>query len=64
VLSDLAAHPDKRDNHPIFLLTANMGQLSPDLERLLGEQGIPVLPKPFELESLLAEVQSAFDRLT
>jgi DNA-binding response OmpR family regulator len=61
VLCDLAAHPEKRDDHPIFLLTANIGQLTPDMVRLLGEQGVPVLPKPFDVDSLLANVRGALD---
>jgi CheY-like chemotaxis protein len=59
-LRDLADHPDKRDRHPIFLITANMAQLSPELVQLLGSQGVPVLPKPFDLDRLKAQVQSAF----
>jgi CheY-like chemotaxis protein len=63
VLRDLADHPDKRDRHPIFLLTANMTQLSPEMVQLLGSQGVPVLPKPFDTERLRLQVRSAFDRL-
>jgi CheY-like chemotaxis protein len=48
VLRHLADHPEKRDDHPIFLLTANMSQLSPEMTQLLGREGVPVLPKPFE----------------
>ncbi len=63
VLRYLADHPEKRDDHPIFLLTANVSQMSPDMVRLLGEQGIPVLLKPFDLETVLREVRSAFARI-
>lgn len=63
VLRDLAEHPEKRDQHPIFLLTANKAQLSPEMVRLLGNQGVPVLTKPFDLEFLRLQVHSAFDRI-
>jgi CheY-like chemotaxis protein len=63
VLRNLADHPEKRDNHPIFLLTANVSQLSPDMTRLLGSEGVPVLPKPFDIEKLLGEVSGAFARM-
>jgi DNA-binding response OmpR family regulator len=62
VLRDLAAHPDKRDNHPIFLLTAQIDHLSPDMVHLLGSEGIPVLAKPYDAEELLAQVDGAFVR--
>ena len=63
VLRDLENHPEKRDSHPIFLLTANWAQLSPDMSRLLGNLGIPVLAKPFDIEQLSGQVHSAFVRL-
>jgi CheY-like chemotaxis protein len=63
VIRNLADHPEKRDDHPIFLLTANVSQLSPDVTQLLGREGIPVLPKPFDVEKLLGEVSSAFARI-
>jgi CheY-like chemotaxis protein len=62
VLRKLAGHPERRDRHPIFLLTANVSQLSPEMMQLLGSEGVPVLPKPFELEHLKEQIQSAFDR--
>ena len=63
VLRDLADHPEKRNRHPIFLLTAQMDRLSSDMVRLLGSEGVPVLPKPFDIEELLAQVDSAFARV-
>jgi CheY-like chemotaxis protein len=63
VLRHLADHPEERDDHPIFLLTANMSQLSPEMSQLLGREGVPVLPKPFDLETLLGEVDGAFSRM-
>jgi CheY-like chemotaxis protein len=63
VLRDLADHPEKRDDHPIFLLTANVSQMTPDMVRLLGEQRIPVLLKPFDLEAVIREVSTAFARI-
>jgi CheY-like chemotaxis protein len=63
VLLDLAKHPEQRDRHAIFLLTANIGLLSPDMVRLLAREGIPVLSKPFDVDKLSAQVQSAFVRL-
>lgn len=63
VLRDLAEHPNKRDAHPIFLLTANVHQLSPEMVHLLGSQGVPVLPKPFDIERLRQHVRSAFERI-
>ena len=63
VLLDLARHPEKRDQRAIFLLTANIGQLSPKMVRLLGSEGVPVLSKPFDIDQLKEHVQSAFVRL-
>jgi two-component system, OmpR family, response regulator MprA len=63
VLRDLADHPEKRDAHPIFLMTAHMDRLSPQVVQLLGNLGIPVLPKPFDLEQLKEQIWSAFVRL-
>jgi CheY-like chemotaxis protein len=63
VLRNLADHPEKRDDHPIFLLTANVSQMAPDMVRLLGEQRIPVLLKPFDLETVIREVRKAFARI-
>jgi CheY-like chemotaxis protein len=63
VLLDLARHPEIRDRHSIFLLTANIGQLTADMVRLLGREGVPVLPKPFDVDQLKDQVQSAFIRL-
>jgi hypothetical protein len=31
--------------------------------RLLGSEGVPVLPKPFDVDQLKAQVHSAFVRL-
>jgi CheY-like chemotaxis protein len=45
VLHRLADHPERRDRHPIFLLTANVSQLSPEMMQLLGSEGVPVLPQ-------------------
>jgi two-component system, OmpR family, response regulator MprA len=63
VVRDLASHPQQRDDHAIFLLTADVRQLSPEMGQLLGSEGVPVLPKPFDVEKLLAQVHSAFLRL-
>jgi CheY-like chemotaxis protein len=63
VLLDLARHPEKRDQHAIFLLTANIDLLSPDMIQLLGSEGVPVLSKPFDIDQLKAHVQGAFVRL-
>jgi CheY-like chemotaxis protein len=63
VLLDLSKHPEKRDRLSIFLLTANIGQLSTDMARLLGSEGVPVLSKPFDVDQLKAQVHSAFVRL-
>jgi CheY-like chemotaxis protein len=63
VLRHLADHPEKRDDHPIFLLTANVSQMTPDMVRLLGEQRIPVLLKPFDLATVIREVRRAFARI-
>jgi len=63
VLLDLSQHPEKRDRHAIFLLTADIGQLSPDMVRLLGSEGVPVLSKPIDIDQLKAQVHSAFFRL-
>jgi CheY-like chemotaxis protein len=60
VLRSLADHPEKRDDHPIFLLTANVGQMSPEMVRLLREQNVPVLQKPFDVATLIGEVSQAF----
>jgi CheY-like chemotaxis protein len=60
VLRELANHPEYRDRHAIFLLTANIGQLSPEMVRLLGSQGVPVLLKPFDVDQLTAQVHNAF----
>lgn len=63
VLRYLANHPQQRQGHPIFLLTGDMRQLSPEMAQLLGSEGVPVLPKPFDVEALQAQVHSAFLRL-
>jgi CheY-like chemotaxis protein len=63
VLRDLADHPEKRDAHPIFLMTAHVNHLSPELVQVLGKLGIPVLPKPFDLDQLKEQIWSAFARL-
>jgi CheY-like chemotaxis protein len=63
VLLDLSQHPEKRDRLSVFLLTANIGQLSPDMVRLLGMEGVSVLPKPFDIDQLKAQIHSAFVRL-
>ena len=44
-------------------MTANLGQLLPPMVALLGSQGVPVLPKPFDLDRLKAELRGAFLRL-
>jgi CheY-like chemotaxis protein len=63
VLRDLADNPEKRDGHPIFLMTAHVNHLTPEVAHLLGILGIPVLPKPFDLEQLKEQIRSAFVRL-
>ena len=63
VLLDLSKHPEMRDRISIFLLTGTIGLLSPDMVRLLGSEGIPVLSKPFDIDQLKAQVYSAFVRL-
>jgi CheY-like chemotaxis protein len=63
VLVNLAWNPEKRGRHAIFLLTANIGQLTADLVRLLGRKGVPVLSKPIDVDQLKAQVHSAFVRL-
>jgi DNA-binding response OmpR family regulator len=62
VLRDLADHPDKRDAHSIFLMTAHVDWLSPELVQVPGRLGIPVLPKPFDLDQLKGQIRSAFAR--
>jgi CheY-like chemotaxis protein len=62
VLRNLADNPEQHARHPIFLLTANVSQLSPEMMQLLGREGVPVLPKPFELEHLKEQIRNAFDR--
>ena len=63
VLRALADHPEKRDAHAIFLMTANRDRLTPAVVQLLGSLGIPVLPKPFDVEQLKEQIWSAFARL-
>ena len=63
VLRHLAKHPEKRHDHPIYLLTADVSRLTPEMLYLLGSEGIPVLPKPFNLDALLDEVSGAFLRV-
>ena len=63
VLVNLARNPKKCDWHAIFLLTANIAQLTADMMRLLGRKGVPVLSKPFDVDQLKAQVHSAFVRL-
>jgi CheY-like chemotaxis protein len=63
VLLDLSKHPEMRERLSIFLLTANIGLVSPDMVRLLGKEGVPVLPKPFDIDQLKTQVHSAFTRL-
>ncbi len=42
-------------------MTANLRQFSPELVHLLGSQGVPVLPKPFDAEHLILQVRGALD---
>jgi two-component system, OmpR family, alkaline phosphatase synthesis response regulator PhoP len=63
VLRELADHPEQRDTHSIFLMTANRDRLTPAVVQLLGSLGIPVLPKPFDVEQLKEQIWSAFARL-
>ena len=62
VLRHLAAHPEGRDDYAVFLLTANMDQISSDMAWLLGVQGVSVFPKPFDIDRLIGEVRGAFAR--
>ena len=49
--------------HTFVLVTANHEQLSPVSQRLLEHMGVPVAPKPFDLDELLDLVAQAADTL-
>lgn len=49
--------------HTFLMVTANREQLSPASLRLLQRMHVSVIPKPFELDDLLARVARAADEL-
>jgi hypothetical protein len=44
------------------LIVEDNADIRNTLQQLLGREGVPVLPKPFDIEKLLGEVSSAFAR--
>lgn len=64
VLEAVAAHDALATRHAYVLLTANGPTLPLSLAQLLTLLHVPVLPKPFDLDDLLAAVARAAARLT
>lgn len=56
VLEYLSAHPDVWDGNSVMLLTANM-DFSADQLALQAEVAVALLPKPFEVDEVVALVQ-------
>ena len=62
VLTAVAADPSLATRHAYVLLAARWDMLPPDYAALLARLGVPVVPKPFELEHLLGAVARAAQR--
>ena len=58
VLEYLSAHTDVWDGNSVILMTANTG-FSAEQLRLMAEVAAALLPKPFEVDELVALVQGA-----
>ena len=63
VLAEVAADPHVAGRHTFVLVTADPERLPPSLVMWADRQGIRIVPKPFDLEALLAAVAEAAGRL-
>ena len=63
VLGAVAADPKLASHHCFILMTATHKTIGLAFARLLSELEVPVLPKPFELDAVLAMVERGVGRL-
>lgn len=63
VLRAVAAEPALAARHAFVLLTANAHTFSLAFAQLLSHLAVPVVPKPFDIDQLLAVVDQAARRL-
>ncbi len=58
-------HAERRlaTRHAYVLVTANAAALTPQFSALLSDLSIPILPKPFNIATLLATVDAHVSRL-
>lgn len=59
MLSAILADPQLADRHAVIFITANVLAFSPELLQLLQTAAIPVVQKPFHLETILDEIERA-----
>ncbi len=59
VLAAMACDRELAERHACILMTANAAWLSAASARLLSALGVPLLPKPFDLDALLRMVDEA-----
>lgn len=64
VLQVLAADSPLATKHSYILMTASGELLPENVRQLLKHLHVPLLPKPFELDDLLAAIQQAAKRLS
>jgi CheY-like chemotaxis protein len=59
------AHDQRLNAHNAYVvITANRYRLDSAANHLLADLGVPVVPKPFDMDALLAAVASAARRIT
>lgn len=63
VLRAIMNDPHLAHRHAYVLLTANYLSISPTLASILTQLGVPIVPKPFDLDTLLEIVQQLASRL-
>jgi CheY-like chemotaxis protein len=64
VLATVAEDPDLATRHAYIFLTARYGMLPAEEVALLRQLGVPIVPKPFDINRLLEEVARTVARLT
>lgn len=62
-IADVMADQRLMEQHQYLLLSSNPASISPDLRAHLAQLDAPILPKPFDMDVLLAAVCAAATRL-
>jgi CheY-like chemotaxis protein len=64
VLNAVARDHHLASQHAYIIITANRYRLDQTANHLLSDLAVPVVPKPFDMDTLLRQVASAARKLT